>query len=201
MGLMSCSAMVVHVLGHVALGEDAGLHLGMHGLDPPVEHLGEAGDVFDQRDGDAGFAERAGGAARRDDLDAEVGEAAGERLKTALVEHRDEGTLDLHGGLLCRRGSPRVYRVGLRRSRGSYRGSRGCLRARVGVAARRAVVSSTRGVRPRANVRTSRAPGRTRGARRRPVGRPRRATVGGRGTGRRRSPWRCASTPCRAPGG
>ena len=85
-----------HVLGHVAAREDAGHQLGVHGLDAAVEHLGKAGDLFDQRDRDARVLEQLRGAAGGDDLDAHVGEAFRKRFEAALVEHRDEGSLDLH---------------------------------------------------------------------------------------------------------
>ena len=53
-----------HVLGVVALGEDAGLDARVHGLDPAAEHLGELGDVGDLGDRDALVGQQAGGAAR-----------------------------------------------------------------------------------------------------------------------------------------
>ena len=86
----------LHVLGHVAPREDAGHEPRVHGLDATVEHLREAGDLFDQRDRDAGVLEQLRRAARGDDGDAHVGEALGERLDATLVEHGDKCSLDLH---------------------------------------------------------------------------------------------------------
>ncbi len=86
----------LHVLGHVAPREDAGHEARVHGLDAPVEHLREAGDLFDQRDRDAAVLEQLRRAACGDDRDAHVGEALGERLDATLVEHGDKCPLDLH---------------------------------------------------------------------------------------------------------
>ena len=86
----------LHVLGHVAAGEDACHEPRVHGLDAAVEHLGEAGDLFDQGDRDAGILEQLGGPAGGDDGDAHVGETLGERLDATLVEDGDKCSLDLH---------------------------------------------------------------------------------------------------------
>src|SRR6187549_3704285 len=70
----------------------------MERLDPAVEDLGEAGDVRNRGSEDPLFLKEAERAARRDDLDAEAGEAAGKVLQAGLVEHRDQGTARrLHG--------------------------------------------------------------------------------------------------------
>ena len=82
-----------HVLRYVAAREDPGHELGVHRLDAPVQHLREARDLFDEGDG---ILEQLRGAAGGDDGHAHVGETLGERLDAALVEHRDEGSLDLH---------------------------------------------------------------------------------------------------------
>ena len=66
------------VLRQVAAGEDAGVDGGMERLDAAVEDLGEAGELGDGLDGDAGVGEGAMGAAGGVELDAEGGEAAGE---------------------------------------------------------------------------------------------------------------------------
>ena len=47
-------------------------------LHAAVEHLGEAGDLGDVRHREPGLAQRRGGAAGGDDLDAELGQAARE---------------------------------------------------------------------------------------------------------------------------
>ena len=58
--------------------EQAAVDLGMEGLDAAVEHLGKAGEVADVLDGEAGFAQGAGGAAGGDQFDAEAGQDAGQ---------------------------------------------------------------------------------------------------------------------------
>jgi hypothetical protein len=63
-------------------------------LDAPVHHLREAGEVVDRADLDAGLGEAPGGAAGRDDLDAEVLEPLGELDEAALVGDRQQGALD-----------------------------------------------------------------------------------------------------------
>ncbi len=45
-----------HVLGQVAAGQDAAMHLRVQGLDAAVEHFREAGVVADFGDGQAGVA-------------------------------------------------------------------------------------------------------------------------------------------------
>ena len=82
---MSCSLAAAHVLGVVAHGEQAGVELGMQRLDAAVHDLREAGEVVDGADREAGALELLRGAARGDDLDAELGEAGGEVDDPALV--------------------------------------------------------------------------------------------------------------------
>jgi hypothetical protein len=38
---------LAHVVGQAEVGEDAGVHLRVQRLDPPVEALGEAGELVD----------------------------------------------------------------------------------------------------------------------------------------------------------
>jgi hypothetical protein len=64
-------------------------------LDAAVHHLREAGEVVDGADVEAGLAQLAGGAAGRDELDAERGEALGEVDDPALVGDRQQGPADL----------------------------------------------------------------------------------------------------------
>ena len=56
----------------------------MEGLDAAVEHLGEAGEVADVAHGEAGFAQRAGGAAGGDQFDAEAGERLAKSTRPVL---------------------------------------------------------------------------------------------------------------------
>ena len=76
------------------VGEDAAVHARMEGLHAAVEHLGEAGDVLDLGDGDAGLADGRGGRAGGDDLGAGLGEGGGEVDDARLVEDGEEGTAD-----------------------------------------------------------------------------------------------------------
>ena len=59
-------------------------------LHPPVQDLGEAGDVGDVADREPGLGEGARGAAGRDELDAELGERAGEVDEAGLVGNGDQ---------------------------------------------------------------------------------------------------------------
>ena len=86
----------LHVLRHVAPRQHAGHEPRVHGLDAPVEHLREPGDLFDEGDRDAGVLEQPRRAAGGDDGDPHVGEALGERLDATLVEDGDKCSLDLH---------------------------------------------------------------------------------------------------------
>jgi hypothetical protein len=80
-----------HMLGVVAVGQDAGVDRGVQRLHPAVEHLGIAGDVLDQRDRDAGLTQCPGRAAGGDDLDAEfVVQRAGEVDDAGLVVDTDQ---------------------------------------------------------------------------------------------------------------
>jgi len=57
-----------HVLGLATVGEDAGVDPRVEGLDAPVEALGEAGDLLDGCDRNAGGGDRGSGGTRGDDL-------------------------------------------------------------------------------------------------------------------------------------
>jgi len=67
----------------------------VQGLDAAVHHLRKAGEVLDRADLEAGLGERGGGAAGRDELDAEARQAAGEVDDAALVGDRQQGAADL----------------------------------------------------------------------------------------------------------
>ena len=88
----------VHVLGEVATGEDAAVHLRVQGLDAAVEHFREAGVLGDVGHRQAGLAQQAGGAAGRQQLDAECGELASEVEHAAFVGDTDQGLGDVHRG-------------------------------------------------------------------------------------------------------
>ncbi|OPZ04932.1 MAG: hypothetical protein BWZ09_01451 [Alphaproteobacteria bacterium ADurb.BinA305] len=86
----------VHVFGEIAAGEDAAMHLRVQGLDPAVQHLGEAGVLGDVGHRQAGLAQQAGGAAGRQQLDAERGELAGEVEHATFVGDADQGLGHVH---------------------------------------------------------------------------------------------------------
>ena len=82
---------LVEVVGLAAVGEDAGVDGRVEGLDPTLEALGEAGDLLHRGDGQARGGDGGGGGAGGDDLNAGVGQGAGERDETGLVVDGDEG--------------------------------------------------------------------------------------------------------------
>ena len=95
------------VLRVLADGEEAAVHLGVQRLDPPVHHLGKAGEVGDLGHGQAGLGQRAVGPAGRDQCHAGPGEAAGQCHESGLVGHgeqraADAATIRGHGELLQR---------------------------------------------------------------------------------------------------
>ncbi len=75
-----------------ANGEDGAGDFRMHGFDAAIEHFREAGDVGNIADGNAGFAEEAGGAAGGDEVGSEGVEGAGEFGHTCLVGDAEEDT-------------------------------------------------------------------------------------------------------------
>ena len=81
----------------IAAGEDAAMHFRMQRLDAAVEHFREAGVVTDFGDGESGFAQQSGGAARRQEADAQGGESARKFEGAAFVGKADEGLTDFHG--------------------------------------------------------------------------------------------------------
>ena len=82
------------VFGVGADVEDAAMDAGVKGFDAAVEHLGEAGEVGDVADAEAGLAEGAGGSASRDELDVVAGEDAGEVDEAGFVGDGEEGAAD-----------------------------------------------------------------------------------------------------------
>ena len=67
---------------------------GVKGLDPPVHHLREAGEVGHVLDDKAGLGERAPRAAGRDEGDAALGERTREGHEAGLVRHGEERARD-----------------------------------------------------------------------------------------------------------
>ncbi len=77
-----------------AVGEDAGMHLGVQRLDAAVETLGEPGQVLDLGDRDAERLDPGGRAAGRHQRDTGLVEAADEVVEAGLVVDGDEGPAD-----------------------------------------------------------------------------------------------------------
>ena len=81
-------------LGEVALevaaGEDAGVDARMQRLHAPPEQLGELGDLLDARHRQALGLESGRGATARDELEAELVEAAGQLVEAGLVVDGDQ---------------------------------------------------------------------------------------------------------------
>ena len=89
-------AQLVEVGLEPAPREDAGVDARVERLHAPAEQLGDVGQLLDGDDVDAELADVGGRASARDDLDPEVGEAAGEDVQPGLVEDRDERAAHLH---------------------------------------------------------------------------------------------------------
>ena len=79
-----------HVLGVVAPRQQRRVQARVQGLHPAAEDLLLAGELGDVGDLEAGLAQRRRGAAGGEDLDAELGEAAGEVGDPGLVGDRDQ---------------------------------------------------------------------------------------------------------------
>ncbi len=82
------------IVGAGAAREDAPVNGRMEGLDPPVEHLGEAGDVRDAPDRQARVGEGTGGPSGRDELGAKPLEALAKGRQTALVRDAEDGAAE-----------------------------------------------------------------------------------------------------------
>ena len=95
---MSCSAAGREVRRVVADGQQPGVELGVQRLDAAVHDLREAGEVLDRRGPRARPpASSRGGAAGGHELDAELGEPAGEVDDPALVGDRQQRAPDADG--------------------------------------------------------------------------------------------------------
>ena len=87
----------VEIVLTVAPREDAGVDGRMQRLHPAVEQLGEAGEIGDGNDWQAGGRQSAGGAAGGDDLDGARVERAREIDESGAIGNADEGALGTHG--------------------------------------------------------------------------------------------------------
>ena len=72
-------------VGRLPTGQDAAVDGRMQGLDPPVQDLGETGDLFHRAHGQACLAQHVGRAAGGDELHAPIGQPAGEFHQAGLV--------------------------------------------------------------------------------------------------------------------
>ena len=84
------------MLGIIAQEEKPAVDLRQEGFNPSIHHLRESGVVRDLTDRNAGGGDGLGGAAGGEELDAQIGKAAGEVDKTGLVGNREECALDVH---------------------------------------------------------------------------------------------------------
>lgn len=89
---------LLDVGGVAAVGQQAGMHARVQGLDAAVETLGEPGQRFDGSDGDAVRSDLRGGAAGGDDLHTGGVEPAGQLFQPTLVIHRDQRAPDGDAG-------------------------------------------------------------------------------------------------------
>src|SRR5205807_7014050 len=85
------------VPGIAAHGQQPAVHRRVERLDPSIQDLRESGDLAEIRDRHAGAAERGRGPTGREDLDAEIAEAARELDDPGLVPDAEERPRDLHG--------------------------------------------------------------------------------------------------------
>jgi hypothetical protein len=82
------------VVRMVAPREDRGVDPGVQSLHAPAEELRDLGQVLDPRHVEAVLGQVVGRPAAGDDVDAELGEAAGELGQASLVEGGDESAFD-----------------------------------------------------------------------------------------------------------
>ncbi len=85
-----------HVLGQVASRQQAGMHLGMQGLHPAVEHFRKAGVIGHLGHGQTGALQHLGGAAGGQQAHAQGVQIAGEVEHAGFVGNGNQG---LHGSL------------------------------------------------------------------------------------------------------
>ena len=78
------------MLGIVAHAEQPAVDLRVERLDPPVHHLGKAGEVGNVAHRSAALAQLCRGAAGRDDLDLVSREAGGKLVEAAFVRQRNQ---------------------------------------------------------------------------------------------------------------
>ena len=104
------------VLVELAPREDARMDSRVERLHPAAEHLGSHGDRLHGGDGQTGFGQERRGASGRDELPAELGEAARELVDAFLVEDADQraarqSSLTTSGSSRCSAAWTRARRV------------------------------------------------------------------------------------------
>ena len=82
------------MFGIIANGKESAVDLGVQRLDPPIHHLGKAGEFGDVEHRQPGIAQRLGGAAGRNQLDAPRGQRLAEIGQPGLVRHRKQRPAD-----------------------------------------------------------------------------------------------------------
>ncbi len=85
---------LLDVGGQSPVGEDAGMHHRMQGLHPAVQAFGEAGDLLDRGDRQAGVGQPLGGGTGGDQLDTGRDQRPAEVFQSGLVIDGDEGAPD-----------------------------------------------------------------------------------------------------------
>ena len=90
--LLHCSL----VSGIAADVEQSAVHERMQSFNATIEHFGKAGVLGNIFHGQAGFAERLGGATGGNKFDADGGEDLGEGHEAGFVGNGEQGTLNFH---------------------------------------------------------------------------------------------------------
>ena len=80
------------VIGVGANGENAAVNLGVEGLEPAVEHFGEARNFGNVSDGQSGLAQKPRRAAGGDDFRAERNQRAGKLNDSFFISDTNEDT-------------------------------------------------------------------------------------------------------------
>ena len=103
----------VEVVGLGPVGQDAAVDDRVEGLDPAAQHLGGAGQLGHLDVVDAGLGQGRRGAAARDQLPAQVGQAPGEVLDPGLVVDGQQCPHSVvSSGAWCRASAPPAARPG-----------------------------------------------------------------------------------------
>src|SRR5208283_853109 len=82
---------LLQVAGQVPAGQDAGVHLGVQGLEPAIQHLRETGEVRDLGHRDPSFPQYLGGAPGGQNLNLATGQELAEFDDAAFIGDADQG--------------------------------------------------------------------------------------------------------------